>query len=64
MVEAGFYCVPDGQTKDKTVCFACGLTLFDWEDTDDPFVEHYKRRPDCPHISKLFSEVPIPPTEY
>ncbi|XP_066999486.2 death-associated inhibitor of apoptosis 1 [Anabrus simplex] len=35
--EAGFYYTGKG---DQTVCFHCGGGLKDWEETDDPWVEH------------------------
>eukprot|EP00826_Nyctotherus_ovalis_P005131 TRINITY_DN1114_c0_g2_i2.p2 TRINITY_DN1114_c0_g2~~TRINITY_DN1114_c0_g2_i2.p2 ORF type:complete len:166 (+),score=60.21 TRINITY_DN1114_c0_g2_i2:39-536(+) len=56
LVEAGFYCEPNSKAKDRTVCFSCGLTLCDWEHGDDPLQLHYKRKPECAHIAKLFAE--------
>ena len=32
---------------DKVVCFFCDLKLYNWEKTDDPWVEHYKNSPNC-----------------
>lgn len=37
--EAGFYYTGNG---DQTVCFHCGGGLKDWEEGDDPWVEHAK----------------------
>ena len=57
MVRAGFFYWPKlqpskGYVDDTCVCFQCGLALDGWEEGDDPQVEHSKRRPGCPFISK------------
>ncbi|GLH01933.1 Apoptosis 1 inhibitor [Gryllus bimaculatus] len=36
--------------SDKTVCFHCGGGLKDWEETDDPWVEHAKWFPKCSYV--------------
>lgn len=35
---------------DQTVCFHCGGGLRDWEETDDPWVEHAVWFPKCTHV--------------
>jgi hypothetical protein len=35
---------------DQTVCFHCGGGLKDWEETDDPWVEHAVWFPKCLHV--------------
>lgn len=45
--EAGFYYTGKG---DQTVCFYCGGGLRDWEETDDPWVEHAAWFPKCMHV--------------
>lgn len=47
MAEAGFFYTGKG---DKTVCFYCGLGTKDWEDTDDPWIEHAKWSPKCDYL--------------
>ncbi|KAK7792000.1 hypothetical protein R5R35_004203 [Gryllus longicercus] len=45
--EAGFFYTGK---SDKTVCFHCGGGLKDWEETDDPWVEHAKWFPKCSYV--------------
>lgn len=45
--KAGFYYTGKG---DQTVCFHCGGGLRDWEETDDPWVEHAVWFPKCMHV--------------
>jgi len=45
--EAGFYYTGKG---DQTMCFHCGGGLRDWEETDDPWVEHAAWFPKCVHV--------------
>jgi len=45
--EAGFYYTGKG---DQTMCFHCGGGLRDWEETDDPWVEHAAWFPKCMHV--------------
>jgi hypothetical protein len=35
---------------DQAVCFHCGGGLRDWEETDDPWVEHAVWFPKCMHV--------------
>lgn len=35
---------------DQTMCFHCGGGLRDWEETDDPWVEHAAWFPKCIHV--------------
>jgi hypothetical protein len=35
---------------DQTVCFHCGGGLKDWEENDDPWVEHAVWFPKCMHV--------------
>ena len=44
LAEAGFFY--SGLT-DGTICFCCGKGLYEWLETDDPFVEHVKHSPRC-----------------
>ena len=57
LVEAGFYYDPKEKSQDRTVCFSCKLALCDWEDSDDPFQVHYRRKSDCKYVLKLIEEV-------
>lgn len=44
LAKAGYFYSGFG---DKVVCFSCDLKLYNWEKTDDPWIEHYKNSPDC-----------------
>lgn len=44
LVESGFYYNKIG---DRTSCFSCGLTVHNWEEGDDPWIEHMKNSKDC-----------------
>ena len=44
MVASGFYYTGCGDT---VTCFHCGITLRNWEHTDDVDMEHKKHSPDC-----------------
>jgi baculoviral IAP repeat-containing protein 1 len=44
LVESGFYYTGE---SDATTCMSCGVTLDEWEDSDDPNVEHEKANPNC-----------------
>lgn len=46
MTEAGFFCIGN----DCVRCYACGIGLRCWEETDDPWLEHIKFSKDCPHV--------------
>lgn len=47
LAEAGFFYTGTG---DKTMCFYCGMGCKDWEETDDPWVEHAKWAPKCQYV--------------
>lgn len=57
LIDSGFYHEPNTKIRDRTVCYSCGLTLFDWKIDDNPYQVHYERRRDCAHIQKIISEV-------
>lgn len=44
LVAAGFYYTGE---KDEVACIACGVLLHEWEDNDDPWIEHELNSPDC-----------------
>ena len=44
LARAGFFYSGFG---DKVVYFSCDLKLYNWEKTDDPWIEHYKNSPNC-----------------
>jgi hypothetical protein len=44
LVSAGFYYTG---YKDDVACVSCGVTLCDWDDTDDPWAEHKSASPSC-----------------
>ena len=39
LAKAGYLYTGQG---DKVMCFQCGVCVYDWERTDDPWAEHYK----------------------
>lgn len=45
MADAGFFYKG---YSDVVVCFWCGVTICDWEDEDEPCMEHIKWQPNCP----------------
>lgn len=45
--EAGFFYTGRG---DQTVCFQCSGGLRDWEENDDPWVEHARWFSSCPYV--------------
>jgi hypothetical protein len=45
--DAGFYYDPESGSEDRVTCFTCGWAGANWEEEDDPFVEHAKRGKDC-----------------
>ncbi|OKL56120.1 hypothetical protein UA08_08699 [Talaromyces atroroseus] len=47
MVEAGWYFCPNEESPDLASCPYCKLSLDGWEETDNPFEEHYRRSSDC-----------------
>ena len=47
MIASGFYYTGCG---DKVTCFHCGITLRNWESSDDVDAEHKKHSPDCKYL--------------
>ena len=47
MANAGFFYAG---SEDKTICYYCGGGLRDWEEGDDPWVEHARWFARCPHV--------------
>lgn len=44
LAEAGFYYFGEG---DNTRCFYCGVTIYEWEDYDEPIKEHLRCQENC-----------------
>ena len=44
LAEFGFSSIGD---NDLVICFCCGLVAYQWEYTDDVFIEHAKLSPNC-----------------
>lgn len=57
LAQAGLFYMDNA---DHCKCFQCGGILRDWEDEDDPVVEHEKWFPDCPYIQYI---IKVRPTE-
>ena len=47
LAEAGFYY---RGSSDKVHCYCCNAGLWQWERSDDPWVEHAKAAPKCTHL--------------
>lgn len=47
LASAGFYYTGK---SDIVVCFACGVKLCNWEQGDDPYIQHARWNPNCPNI--------------
>ncbi|CAN8022994.1 unnamed protein product [Ixodes persulcatus] len=47
LVAAGFFY--DGY-MDRVICFSCGGALFNWDEYDDPLIEHVRWYPDCAYV--------------
>ncbi|CAB0014317.1 unnamed protein product [Nesidiocoris tenuis] len=45
--DAGFFYTGKG---DQTICYHCGGGLKDWEETDEPWVEHARWFSKCPYV--------------
>lgn len=45
--KAGFFYCPSQANPDNVACFLCHKFIGDWEDGDDPLIEHLKLSPDC-----------------
>ena len=50
MSQAGFFYYPRTKEDDTAFCYQCGVGLDGWEEEDDPWHEHARRRPNCPFI--------------
>ena len=48
--QAGFFYYPRTKEDDTAFCYQCGVGLDGWEEEDDPWHEHARRRPNCPFI--------------
>ncbi|XP_050537433.1 death-associated inhibitor of apoptosis 1-like [Daktulosphaira vitifoliae] len=49
LCDAGFLYIGNGQ-NDQMLCYCCSQGLKDWDDEDDPWVEHVRWSPSCTHI--------------
>ncbi|XP_025192151.1 putative inhibitor of apoptosis [Melanaphis sacchari] len=49
LCEAGFFYSGNGQT-DFTTCYFCALTLSNWTDDDEPWINHAKWSKNCGHL--------------
>ncbi|XP_027839595.2 putative inhibitor of apoptosis isoform X1 [Aphis gossypii] len=49
LCEAGFFYSGNGQT-DYVTCFFCTETLSEWEDADEPWIEHVKWSRTCAYV--------------
>ena len=47
MSEAGFFAITN---QDFVRCFHCGIGLRNWEEDDDPYVEHCRWSPNCQYM--------------
>eukprot|EP01063_Lacrimia_lanifica_P031308 TRINITY_DN5130_c0_g1_i2.p1 TRINITY_DN5130_c0_g1~~TRINITY_DN5130_c0_g1_i2.p1 ORF type:complete len:132 (+),score=23.90 TRINITY_DN5130_c0_g1_i2:308-703(+) len=47
LAAAGFFFNPTNGSPDRCTCFACGLSLVQWEADDSPILEHVKHAPRC-----------------
>jgi len=47
LVNCGFFYRGQG---DRVTCFYCGLTLTDWLEEDDPWIEHARFAGNCPYM--------------
>ena len=43
---------------DETECFYCGGTIYEWEPSDDPWVEHAENFPKCGFLKILNMDKP------
>ena len=53
LAEAGFFC--SGKT-DAVICYYCGVCIYNWEPSDEPFTEHARRSPNCSFIRNVKGE--------
>ncbi|RPA80451.1 hypothetical protein BJ508DRAFT_415435 [Ascobolus immersus RN42] len=47
MVAAGFHYIPSEGTSDKVGCAYCDLELDEWQQNDNPWMDHHERSPKC-----------------
>src|SRR6202035_1258121 len=47
MAQAGFFSTPLLDSQDNVACFACGMSLDGWSETDSPHIEHARHSKDC-----------------
>eukprot|EP01064_Diplonema_japonicum_P002197 TRINITY_DN11405_c0_g1_i1.p1 TRINITY_DN11405_c0_g1~~TRINITY_DN11405_c0_g1_i1.p1 ORF type:complete len:148 (+),score=11.19 TRINITY_DN11405_c0_g1_i1:52-495(+) len=59
---AGFYFNPTGSSPDRCTCFICGISLVQWEVSDDPLLEHSKHSPKCAFVKATYPKRPAPAT--
>ncbi|KAL2177674.1 uncharacterized protein P884DRAFT_223292 [Thermothelomyces heterothallicus CBS 202.75] len=59
LVEGGWKYTPSLEADDMTTCAYCDLALEGWESDDNPFDEHYKRKPGCLFFA-LINQYPAP----
>ncbi len=59
LVLAGFFRSEEfNKQTDRVVCYYCGLVLFNWLMTDNPFREHLKWKPNCAHFNTVCDVTP------
>ena len=56
MAEYGFFYTGVG---DHVTCFYCGIHLRNWEEGDDPHLEHYRANSKCLFMKKFHSKIKI-----
>ena len=56
MIEAGFFY---SGKSDTVYCFHCGLVLHQWEQSDDPRIEHLKWSKYCGYIRSDTTDVGV-----
>ena len=47
MAQAGFFSKPLPGSQDNAACFACGMSLDGWSETDSPYNEHTRHSKEC-----------------
>ena len=47
LADNGFFYTGNKDIKDRVTCCDCGISLFDWQPTDNVEDEHHKHKPDC-----------------
>ncbi|XP_044731945.1 baculoviral IAP repeat-containing protein 5-like [Chrysoperla carnea] len=65
MAEAGFYLIASEDSEaDAVECFYCGKQLDGWEDSDDPWKEHYKHASYCDFAKLKKPEIQLTVEEF